>query len=192
MEQEKNTNKGYDPTQAKTPLRVKIHRLLWTVVNQTIFRYSPFFCYGWRRFLLRCFGAKIASSATVGRRAIINSPWNLTMGERAMICNDAWVMCYAPVVIGDQSNVGEYARILTGGHVANSKTYKGIVSSVIIGNDCWIASCAILVSGGRRTLKIGDGAIVGAGSVVFLNVPRMAIMAGNPAEQIGERAFRQD
>lgn len=184
--------KGYDPTLAHTPLSLKLHRLMWVVVNQTIFRYSPFFCYGWRRFLLRLFGAKLHRTSSICRRAIINEPWNLTMGEKAMICNDAWVMCYAPVVIGDRSNVGEFARVLTGGHVANSKTYKGLSSSVIIGKDCWIASCAMLVSGGRRTLNVGDGAIVGAGSVVFLNVKPMAVMAGNPAEQIAEREFNKE
>jgi len=62
----------------------------------------------------------------------------------------------------------------------------------LIGNDCWIASCAILASGGRRKLKIGDGAIIGAGAVVFLNVKPLAIMAGNPAEQIAERRFNKE
>ena len=187
-----DTNATYNPKNARTSLWVKLHRFCWVVVNETVFRYSPFFCYGWRRFLLRSFGAKIAKTATVGRRAVINAPWNLTMGDSSMICNDAWVMCYAPVVIGDRSIVGEFARILTGSHVSNSKSYEGIVSDVLIGNDCWIASCAILASGGRRKLKIGDGAIIGAGAVVFLNVKPLAIMAGNPAEQIAERRFDRE
>ena len=182
---------SYNPKRATTPILLKIHRFCWTVVNSTVFRYSPFFCYGWRRFLLRCFGAHIDKTATIGRRAIINSPWNLTMGASSMICNDAWVMCYASVVIGNQSLVGEYARILTGSHVSNSVSYQGIASSIIIGENCWIASCAMIVSGGRKKLTIGDGAIVGAGAVVFRKVKPMAIMIGNPAKYVADREFNK-
>lgn len=186
-----NSETEYNPKQGGVSLLIKLHRFCWAIVNETIFRYSPFFCHGWRRFLLRCFGAKIAKTATVGRRVIINAPWNLTMGDSSMICNDAWVMCYAPVIIGNRSIIGEYARILTGSHVSNSKSYRPIISEIIIGNDCWIASCSILASGGRRKLKIGDGAIIGAGAVVLLNVKPMAIVVGNPAEQIAERQFNR-
>lgn len=180
---------AYNPKKGVSPVRQKLRQLCWRVMNITLFRYSPFFCHGFRRFLLRSFGAKIAKTATVGRLADIEAPWFLTMGERSMICNHAWVMCYAPVVIGNQSLVGEYARILTGSHLSSSTSYQGVASSVIIGENCWIASCAMLVSGGYRKLKIGDGAIIGAGSVVFRNVKPMAIMMGNPAKYIADREF---
>jgi chloramphenicol O-acetyltransferase type B len=49
-----------------------------------------------------------------------------------------------------------------------------------IGNDVWIGSRAIVLSG----VSIGDGAVVGAGSVVTKPVPPYAIVAGNPAKLI--------
>lgn len=182
----------YNPKNDKKSKFRKVHRLCWKVVEQSLFRYSPFFCYGWRRWLLSFFGAKLSNSATVGRLARIDDPWNLTMGERSMICNHAWIMCHAPVNIGDQAIVGEYVKILTGSHVSNSTSFKGIVSGVTIGENAWIASCAILSSGGYKTLKIGDGAIVSAGAVVFTNVKPMAIMFGNPAKHIADREFTKD
>lgn len=48
---------------------------------------------------------------------------------------------------------------------------------IIIGNDVWIGHSAIVLSG----VKIGNGAVVGAGSVVTKDVPAYAIVAGNPA-----------
>ncbi len=54
---------------------------------------------------------------------------------------------------------------------------------VIIGNDVWIGANALLLSG----TKIGDGAIVGAGSVVTKPVEPYAIAAGNPASTIKKR-----
>ena len=55
--------------------------------------------------------------------------------------------------------------------------------SVEIGNDVWVGCNAIILSG----VKIGDGAIVGAGSVVTKDVPAYAIVAGNPAKIIRMR-----
>lgn len=54
---------------------------------------------------------------------------------------------------------------------------------IIVGNDVWICAGANILSG----VKIGDGAIVGAESVVTKDVPPYAIVAGNPARIIRYR-----
>lgn len=184
----------YDPTRDKVRRSVNMlfMRLLWNVVNATLFYYSPFFCYGWRRFLLRAFGAKISSTASVHRKAIIDSPWNLTMGENSMISNHAWILCRAKVSLGDRALIGEYVRVLTGSHISNSKSFKSAVADVEIGVDSWVASCAILSSSGYKKLKIGDGAIVGVGAVVLRNVKPMTIVMGNPAKYIADREFNRE
>lgn len=48
---------------------------------------------------------------------------------------------------------------------------------VIIGNDVWIGHGAVILSGSR----IGDGAVIGANSLVKGEIPPYAIAAGNPA-----------
>lgn len=59
--------------------------------------------------------------------------------------------------------------------------------AVTIGNDVWIGTHVIILSG----VKIGDGAVVGAGSVVTKDVLPYAIVAGNPARLIRYR-FDED
>ena len=54
---------------------------------------------------------------------------------------------------------------------------------VIIGNDVWLGTNAVIMSG----VKIGDGAVVGAYTVVTKDVPPYTIVAGNPAKQIRKR-----
>lgn len=54
---------------------------------------------------------------------------------------------------------------------------------VIIGNDVWIGEQSLILSG----VRIGNGAIIGAGSVVTKNVPGYAIVGGNPAKIIKYR-----
>jgi acetyltransferase-like isoleucine patch superfamily enzyme len=53
----------------------------------------------------------------------------------------------------------------------------------IIGNDVWIGRSAIIISG----VNIGNGAVVGAGSIVTKDVPNYAIVVGNPARIIRYR-----
>jgi len=54
---------------------------------------------------------------------------------------------------------------------------------VVIGNDVWIGLSAMILSG----VHIGDGAVVGAGSMVTKDVPPYAIVGGNPAQVIRMR-----
>ena len=54
---------------------------------------------------------------------------------------------------------------------------------VIIGNDVWIGTNAIILSG----VTVGHGAVIGAGAVVSKNVPPYAIVVGNPGRVIKYR-----
>lgn len=54
---------------------------------------------------------------------------------------------------------------------------------VVIGNDVWIGGRVIILPG----VKIGDGAIIGAGSVVTKDVSEYDVVAGNPARVIKDR-----
>ncbi|WP_100331863.1 CatB-related O-acetyltransferase [Bacillus xiapuensis] len=53
----------------------------------------------------------------------------------------------------------------------------------VVGNDVWIGTEAMIMPG----VKIGDGAIVSARSVVTSDVPPYAIVAGNPAKVVKKR-----
>jgi acetyltransferase-like isoleucine patch superfamily enzyme len=55
---------------------------------------------------------------------------------------------------------------------------------VDIGDDVWIGCMSIVLRG----ISLGQGAIVGAGSVVTENVPPWTLVAGNPARPIRELA----
>ena len=58
---------------------------------------------------------------------------------------------------------------------------------VVVGNDVWIGVRTMVMGG----VKIGDGAVIGAGSIVTKDVPPYAVVAGVPAKVIRFR-FPQD
>lgn len=62
-------------------------------------------------------------------------------------------------------------------HIREFNTSKG---DIIIGNDVWLCANSIILSG----VKIGDGAVIGAGAVVSHNVEPYSVVAGNPAKHV--------
>lgn len=66
------------------------------------------------------------------------------------------------------------------GHIKGHPKTRG---DVIVGNDVWIGTEAVVMSG----VRIGNGAVIGARSVVTKDVPPYAIVAGNPAREVRMR-----
>ena len=61
--------------------------------------------------------------------------------------------------------------------------YPNIKGNIIVGNDVWIGLDSFI----RAGVTIGDGAVIGACSVVAKNIPPYAIVVGNPAKIIRYR-----
>lgn len=85
---------------------------------------------------------------------------------------------------GCDVSIGPEASILTLGHDPQSPDFADRGGDVIIGDKVWIGYRAIILPG----VKIGEGAVVGAGAVVTKDVEAFSIVAGNPARKIGERS----
>lgn len=85
--------------------------------------------------------------------------------------------------IGKDVSIGPEASILTLGHDPQSREFGDKGGKVVIGDRAWIGYRAIILPG----VTIGDGAVVGAGSVVTKDIEPFTIVAGNPAKMIGER-----
>lgn len=84
---------------------------------------------------------------------------------------------------GRDVSIGPEAAILTLGHDPQSPEFADRGGDVLIGDRVWIGYRALILPG----LKIGEGAVIGAGAVVTKDVEPFAIVAGNPARKIGER-----
>lgn len=89
----------------------------------------------------------------------------ITIGEGIIFAHDIQVMA--------RNHVYDDSELQSVPYDCRYKNKK-----VVIGNFCWIGARATILPG----ITIGDGAIVGAGSVVVHDVPKGAVVAGNPAK----------
>ncbi len=170
----------------RLPVRNKIGRLAWAFVYVSLFRPSPSPLHGWRRFLLRCFGAHLSSKAHVYPRARIWAPWNLIMGRNSCLANDVDCYSVAEIKIGDYVTISQYAMLCAATHDYESPGFELLPKSIQIHNGAWVAARALVGPG----VVIGEGAVVGAASSVFKNVAPWTVVGGNPARVIKRRVMR--
>ena len=150
---------------------------LWWLVEALLFRPSPQVLYGWRRFLLRVFGAKVGSGVLVRATARITYPWKVELGDYAWIGDNATLYSLGQISIGEHSVVSQDAYLCAGSHRTRSLTFEIYAEPIAVGTSAWIAAGAFIGPG----VTVGAGAIIGARSVVFNDVSPMSIWHGNPA-----------
>lgn len=165
----------------------QIIRLLWTVTWSLFAKPLPrSIGSGWKRFLLKLFGAQIDSTAVVYSSAKIYYPPNLIMEKYSCIASD--VDCYnvAPVRIGANATVSQGAFLCTASHDITDPHNRLITAPIIIENQAWIAAAAFIGMG----VTIGEGAVIGARAAVFKDVEPWTVVGGNPAKFIKKRIIK--
>ena len=160
---------------------------MWAFVWGTVFCWSPRVLFGWRRFLLRLFGATIGKNARISPSVRVWAPWNLTVGDEAAIAHDVDCYCVDRISIGNHSTVSQYAFLCTASHQVSDPRMRLVSSPITIGDQAWVCAGALILPG----VVVGQGAVVGAMSVVTKDVPQWAIVAGNPARPIRQRELAE-
>lgn len=164
----------------------RLARAAWGVVWATLFRPTPRPMHAWRRMLLRLFGATIGKGSHPYPTARVWAPWNLTMGNHSCLADS--VNCYnvAPITIGSHVTVSQYSYLCTATHDIADPHMRLLTATIRIENQAWV--CADVFVGPGVT--IGEGAVVGARSSVFKDLPAWKVCVGNPAAPVKDRVLR--
>lgn len=133
-------------------------------------------------------GAKVGSGVVFYPGLWISPGKNLVLGDHVDLAKDVLITTTGGVSIGDRALIGYRTQILSSNHsipaVGLPFPISGdLHSPVIIEKDVWIGANCIITPG----VTIGEGAVVGGGSVVTKDVPKNAIVAGVPAKLIKMR-----
>lgn len=106
---------------------------------------------------------------------------NIKIGKNVFINACCRFQDQGGIEIGDGSLIGHNTTIATLNHDFNPDKRANLhPSPVKIGKKVWIGSDCTILPG----VEIGDGAVIGAGSVVTKNVPASSVAVGSPARVI--------
>jgi len=140
-----------------------------------------------------------------------------TFGKNPYIGRTVYMWAKHPIIIGDNFYIGKFSQIECDAEIGNNVmfancvalvgrydhnyteigvpirlaskirdkdySWKGLNEKIVIGDDVWVGYGSIILSG----VKIGQGSIIAAGSLVTRDVEPFSIYAGNPARKIKDR-----
>lgn len=151
---------------------------LWWLVQATLFNCSPQVMYGWRRWLLRLFGARIGKNVLIRPSVRITYPWRLEIGDRSWIGDYVELYTLDRITIGSDAVVSQFSKLVTGSHDFMRPTFDMVTSPIRIEDQAWVAANCFVAPG----VTVKRGAVVLAQSLVLKDVAEMTVVAGHPAK----------
>jgi acetyltransferase-like isoleucine patch superfamily enzyme len=125
---------------------------------------------------------RCGTQVSITRPFVIFGPKQVEIGNNVSISAFFQLHGMGNVRIGNRVMIASHVAItsLTHDHSAPLMYATGIKRPVVIEDEVWIGTHAVILPG----VTIGQGAVVGAGSVVTRDVPANAVVAGVPARII--------
>ena len=179
-----NLEQGADPyLMPQTAARDRLARALWMVVQVTLFRLSPRPLHGWRRFLLRCFGARIGPQSHIYPRCEIWAPWNLVCEDAVAIADGVIVYNPALVTIASHAIISQQAYLCGAGHDIDAAEFPTVSAPITIGRFAWVCARAAVLAG----VPLHEGAVLALGAVATGDLQSWGVYAGAPARLVRKR-----
>lgn len=173
-------NSSYDPG------RPRLIQALWFFLGLPLLRSSLNPVSGFRVQLLRMFGARVGTGVVIKPGVRVKHPWLLTVGDHSWLGEDCWIDNIAAVQIGSHACVSQAAYLCTGNHDWADPAFGLIASTITIGDGAWVGARSVVCPG----VKIGPMGILTAGSIAQRNIGEAEIHSGNPAVMKKMRVLR--
>ena len=143
--------------------------------------------YGWRRCLLRLFGAKIGKNVIIRPSVNITFPWKVTIGDYSWIGDNAELYSLGEIEIGSNVVISQKSYLCAASHDYQKQDFPIWAKKITIEDECWLATDVYVAPG----VTIGKGTVVGARSSVFEDLPSGKICMGSPAKMIKDRIIEK-
>jgi putative colanic acid biosynthesis acetyltransferase WcaF len=166
--------------------REQLLRILWSF-GRWLIVLSPHPCYGWRRSVLRLFGARVGQQARIHSSAVLVMPWNVELGDWSAIGAEVFIYSLGRVRVGARATVSYRSHLCAGTHDFTDPSMPLLKPAVTLCEDAWVGTEAFIGPG----VTVGRGAMVAARAVVVRDVEPMTLVGGHPAREIGPHPGRK-
>jgi putative colanic acid biosynthesis acetyltransferase WcaF len=160
-------------------------RLVWAVVQATVFRWSPRPLHGFRAWLLRLFGADITGPVVIFPTARVTYPKRLSLAPHSMVGPHVNLYNLALIRLEYGANISQYCHLCAGSHDFNQWSMPLVTAPIVIGRNVWLGADVFVGPG----VTVGELCVVGARSVVVKDLPAKMVCAGSPCRPFRERSL---
>lgn len=162
----------------------KIKSILKNLIEYGAFWVGLFPSHYFRLFYYRAImGMKIGKYSSIHRGAQIRNGKGITIGDNCVIGEYILLDGRNIIQIGNNVNISSNVSIYTMQHDYNDPYFSACGGKVIIGNNAWISSDSTILP----NVNIGEGAVVGARSLVTKDVNEYTLVGGVPARYLKDR-----
>jgi putative colanic acid biosynthesis acetyltransferase WcaF len=163
--------------------RDRLRRLNWNICWSLLYRTSPRPLHSWRSFLLRMFGATLGPNCHFYPRSKVWAPWNLICADQVTAGDGAEIYNPAPVTLGSHAILSQDAYVCAATHDYDDPAFPLLAYAMNIGAYAWVCARASVAPG----VNVGEGAVLGLGSVATRSLDAWGVYAGVPAVKVKER-----
>ena len=163
----------------------RLRRQIWNICWALLYRTSPRPLHSWRAFLLRAFGADLGPNCHFYPRSKVWAPWNLMCSDQVTVGDGAEIYNPAPVTFGSHTILSQEAYVCGATHDYDDPGFPLMAFTMRFGSYAWICARASVAPG----VNVGDGAVLGLGSVATRNLEPWTVYAGVPAVKVKERQW---
>lgn len=164
----------------------KVERAMWQAAWLLLARWTPPPLFVWRAALLRLFGAHVGRGARIYGSVSIWLPRNLSVGKGAILGPGVLLYNQGRITIGPRAVISQRAHLCASSHDPHDPDFTLVLCPITIGEACWVAADAFVGPG----VTMEPGAVLGARGALFSDAEGFGIYRGNPAQRIGQRAWR--
>lgn len=163
--------------------RNRVRRVIWNVCRIVLYQMSPRPFHSWRSFLLRSFGATMGPNCHFYPKSKVWAPWNLICADQVTAGDGAEIYNPAPITFGSHAILSQDAYICGATHDYDNAAFPLLAYAMEFGPYAWICARASVAPG----VNVGEGAVLGLGSVATKDLAPWTVYAGAPATRVKER-----
>lgn len=132
---------------------------------------------------MRCFGATLGPHCHFYPKSRVWDPRNLICADQVTVGDDAEIYNPSPIHLGSHAIVSQQAYVCGATHNYNAPEFPLVSYPMRLGAYCWVCARASVAPG----VNLGDGAVLGLGSVATHDLEPWSVYAGNPARKVKVR-----
>jgi len=154
--------KDFDPKNGLNRGAGRIKEILWYIIKVLFFLTALPYPSSFKVWLLKSFGAKVGNGVVLKPRINIHFPWKLVIGNHVWIGEEAFLLNFEMLSIGNNVCISQRSFLCGGNHDFRNLEMPFRNGPITLKDGCWVGACCFI----GPNVTIGEDTVITVGSVV--------------------------